>query len=83
MKTLGLKQMEDVEGGDWSCIAGTIGLVGLGIAITTTTAGVGSLAWGGMMISAFGVGGSLGHCAYMLSSEKKSIYQGEVENYRL
>ena len=60
--------MEQIEGGSWSCIAGTIGLIALGIAITTTTAGVGSLAWGGMMLSAFGVGGSLGHCGYSLSS---------------
>lgn len=65
MKTLELNQMENVKGGiDWSCIGGAIGLVALGIAITTTTAGVGSLAWGGMMLSAFGTGGSLGHCAY-------------------
>ena len=37
-------------------------MVGLGIALTTSTAGVGFLAWAGMMVSAFGVGGSLGHC---------------------
>ncbi len=78
MKTLDLKGMEKIEGGDWSCIAGTIGLIGLGIAITTTTAGVGSLAWGGMMISAFGVGGSLGHCAYMLQNDNSTYIDTSV-----
>ncbi len=62
MKTLELSQKEKVEGGSWSCIGGAIGMVGLGIALTTSTAGVGFLAWAGMMVSAFGVGGSLGHC---------------------
>jgi len=70
MKTLELEQMEVLEGGimpPWSCIGGTIGLVALGIGITASTGGIGSLAWGSMMVSAFGVGGSLGHCAKELN----------------
>ena len=59
--------MEQIEGGSWSCIAGTIGLIAMGIANTTSTAGVGSLACGGMMLPAFDIGGSLGHCGYSLS----------------
>ena len=64
MKTLNLEQMEDIEGGSWSCVSGALGLIALGLAMTTTTAGVGSIAWGGMMVAAFSTGGSLGHCAY-------------------
>ncbi|WP_086478215.1 hypothetical protein [Arenibacter amylolyticus] len=67
MKALDLNALEKIDGDSWSWIGGAIGLIGLGIALTTTTARVGSLAWDGMMISAFGVGGSLGHFGYSLS----------------
>ncbi len=69
MNSLSLNQMENVQGGiPFSCITGVAGMIALGIAVTTTTAGLGSLAWGGMMLSAFTSGGSLGHCLYSVNS---------------
>lgn len=44
MKALDLNAMEKIGGGSWSCFGGVIGLIGLGIVLTTTTAEVGSLA---------------------------------------
>lgn len=56
--------MENVEGGlPSSCITGMLGMAALGIAITVSTAGIGSLAWGGMMLGAMGSGGALADCA--------------------
>jgi len=66
MKTLELNQMEIIEGGEWSwaCTGAAIGLVSVGIAVSTVTAGTGALAAGGMILSAFSTGGSLASCAY-------------------
>lgn len=51
--------MENLEEKSFACVTGAIGLIGLGIGLTVVTAGVGSLAWAGMMVSAFGSGTSL------------------------
>jgi hypothetical protein len=68
MRELDLTEMENIEGGSWSCISGVGGLVTLGIAMSVSIPVVGTLAWGGMMLGAFFAGGSLGHCGYSLTS---------------
>ena len=76
MKNLTLTQMENIEGGrmSWACVGGGLGMIALGIGLTVTTAGVGSLAWAGMMIGAVSTGGSLAHCAMGFSSAAPSSF---------
>lgn len=51
--------MGNLEERSFACVTEVIGLIGLGIGLTVVTAGVGSLAWAGMMVSAFESGTSL------------------------
>lgn len=66
MKTLELNQMEDIEGGSWSCVAGIGGLALTAIALTAAGP-VGWVGWGVMIGRGVLTGGSLGACAYDLT----------------
>ena len=63
--TLTMSEMEEIMAGSgwsWACTGATLGLISLGIGISVSTAGIGSLAWGGMMVSAFSTGGAFANC---------------------
>lgn len=67
MKKLNLREMEELEGGNWSCVAGVAGLALTALALTAAGP-FGWVAWTVGIGRAFLTGGSLGKYAYDLAS---------------